>query len=70
MQVHVPPRPPRAAPAPLDTPALRHRAAPDRHLAWPFGELSERKRHANAMFEIAYRNGTLRGLPSAFGELT
>ena len=69
MHVHVPPTPLRATTAPLDTPALRARAAPDRHRAWPFGELSERQRHANALFEIAARNGSLRGLPSAFGEL-
>jgi hypothetical protein len=57
------PAPPRRA-RPLD---VARRPAP---AGWPFAPLTDAQHHARACQEVAVRNGTLRGLPSVFGDLS
>ena len=59
--------PPPADPTPCWPPvAVSPRNAP---LDWPFGELTQEQRLTRAKQEARMRAGTLRGLPSCFGEL-
>lgn len=36
---------------------------------WPFADLTDQQQRERALLEIAYRAGTLRGIPSVFGAL-
>lgn len=36
---------------------------------WPFADLTDAQQRERALIEIALRNGSLRGLPTVFGEL-